>query len=77
MGSITLMTQAHEIQLIDMVRAANASFIANGQPATRTLREHLRIGPTGSTVAGGAGGATLHFREDSPQAGATHTVSKT
>ena len=73
MGSIVLMTQEHEINLINMLRDQNRSLIANGQPATRTLREALRVGATGS-MAGGPGGASLHFREDSPpQAGATHT----
>ncbi len=73
MGSIVLLTQQHEIKLINMLRNSNHSMIANGQPATRTLREALRIGPGGSCVAGAAAGATLHFREDSPQAGATQT----
>lgn len=73
MGSIVLLTQEHECKLMGMLKAANGSLIANGQPSTRTLREYCRAGPGGSTVAGGAAGASLHFREDSPQAGATHT----
>jgi len=73
MGSIVLLTQQHEIKLINSLRDTNHSLIANGQPTTRTLREALRVGPGGSTVAGGPAGATLHFREDSPQSGATQT----
>jgi hypothetical protein len=73
MGSVALLTQEHEIGLVDLLRNANSSLIANGQPATRTLREALRVGPTGSRVAGGPGGATLHFQEDSPQASVLHT----
>jgi hypothetical protein len=73
MGSIVLMTQEHEIKLMGILKQDNGSLIANGQPSTRTLREYCRAGPTGSTVAGGAAGASLHFREDSPQAAATHT----
>ena len=72
-GSIVLLTQQHEIKLINMLRNSQHSMVANGQPSTRTLREALRVGPGGSSVAGGPGGATLHFREDSPQAGAMHT----
>ena len=73
MGSVVLLTQEHEIGLIDVLRNVNRSLIANGQPATRTLRDALRVGPNGSTVAGGPGGATLHFQEDSPQASVLHT----
>ena len=73
MGSIVLLTQQHEIKLINMLRNSHHSMVANGQPSTRTLREALRVGPGGSSVAGGPGGATLHFREDSPQSGAMQT----
>ena len=73
MGSITLMTQDHELKLINMLRAANKSLIANGQPSTRTLRQNLRVGLAGSTVAGAAAGATLHFQECSPQGSVAHT----
>lgn len=73
MGSIVLLTQQHEIRLMDMIKDAGGSMIANGQPGTRTLREYCRVGKSGNTVAGGPSGANLHFREDSPQFGAVHT----
>lgn len=73
MGSIVLLTQEHEIKLMGILKQANGSMNANGQPATRTLREYCRAGPGGSTIAGGAAGASLHAKEDGEQATATHT----
>ena len=72
LGSVALLTQQHEMKLMDIVKDAGGSMIANGQPGTRTLREYCRAGKSG-TVAGGPAGANLHFREDSPQFGAVHT----
>eukprot|EP01052_Picozoa_sp_SAG31_P013221 SAG31_NODE_791_length_12069_cov_22.664411_4_plen_1018_part_00 len=68
LGSVVLMTQDHEMILMDKIKTHGGGVIANGQPATRTLREYARSGNgSNRTVAGEPGGANLHFREDSPQ----------
>jgi hypothetical protein len=73
MGSIVLLSQHHEIKLMTYIKSKSGTVIANGHPPSRTLREYCRKGPRGSTVAGGPAGASLHFKEDGFQSGATHT----
>jgi hypothetical protein len=69
LGSVVLMTQEHEQKLMNMIKDAGGGIIANGQPATRTLRQYATgKGDGRSNIAGGPAGANLHFREDSPQA---------
>lgn len=68
MGSIPLLTQKHEIGLIQRVRDKNGVMVFNGQPNTRTLREYTQQGNGGSRLAGGRGGAGLHFMEDAEEA---------
>lgn len=68
LGNVALLSQAHEISLIQRVRDHGGPMVFNGQPRTRTTRSFAAEGNGGSRVAGGAGGASLHFVEDSEEA---------
>ena len=64
MGHVTLLSQEQEIRLAEIVKQANGVMVLNDQPMTRTLREYAQRGG----VAGGRGGANLHFIEGSQEA---------
>eukprot|EP01045_Picozoa_sp_COSAG04_P020075 COSAG04_NODE_2017_length_4993_cov_2.174908_1_plen_582_part_10 len=64
MGHVTLLSQEQEIRLAEIVKQANGVMVLNDQPMTRTLREYAQHGG----VAGGRGGANLHFIEGSQEA---------
>ena len=69
MGSLALLTQAHEQMLIGMVRAARGVMVVNGHPTTATYRQYAQQG----RVAGGPAGAILHFVEGALESRAYHT----
>ena len=66
-GHVALLSQQHEIRLIQKVRGRNGSMVFNGAPSTQTTRAFAQQGEGGNRVAGGRGGASLHFVEDSQE----------
>lgn len=66
-GSVPLLSQHHELSLIQKVRDAKGAMTFNGHPMTRTTRAFAQQASGGSRLAGGRGGASLHFLEDSEE----------
>ena len=63
MAHITLLSQEQEIRLAEIVKQANGAMVFNDQPMSRTFRTYAQRGG----IAGGRGGANLHFIEGSQE----------